>query len=281
MAHARLTHPTRETVPFHQGQTDEYSRQAVASVVRNIGDNTQPLVNTETREANRSATGSVTARRRAANDPDTSDGRQALANYVDRLEAAVDEFQGDPGYTLVDDQLGYARTGILESVSWSLTPGRPDELDYEAAFVEGQGVFEERTVTRENPTYDTGMDVYATVDGETLPGMRQYQLERAITLKPKAIFDRDSAENNDIVVEEGPQRRITFQGLISGPTADRETKDQALEATVATKTKIQFDTKFPGYTVEGFVTAYQSTLEQQRGGNAHRYRLEFTEGERA
>jgi len=279
--HARLTHPTRETLEFYQGQTDEYNREAVMSVTREIGTDRPPLVNTETREANRSVTGSVTARRRAANDPDTSDGRQALANYADRLEAHVDEFQGDPGYTLVDDQLGYSRTGILESITWSLTPGQPDELAYELAFVEGQGVFEDRAIDRQNPTYDTSMDGYATVDGEDLPGMREYQVERIIGVETSALFDRDSAENNDVVVKDGPQRRITFQGLISGTLSERQTKDAALEDKVATKNAVTLDTKFPGYAIDGFVTTYNSTLEQQRGGNAHRFRLEFVEGKRA
>jgi len=148
MSHARLTHPSRPTLEFIQGQQDEYNRDAVANIVREIGTDRTSLVHTETREGRRTIRGSVSGLRRARNDTSTSDARQALANYVDELEAHVDEFQGDPGYQLVDDQLGYSKSAILESVEWSVTPGQIYEFDYEASAVVGQGVFESKAIDR-------------------------------------------------------------------------------------------------------------------------------------
>ncbi|AFH22462.1 hypothetical protein OSG_eHP27_00050 [environmental Halophage eHP-27] len=281
MSHARLTHPTRPTLEFIQGQQDEYNRDAVANIVREIGTDRTSLVHTETREGRRTIRGSVSGLRRARNDTSTSDARQALANYVDELEAHVDEFQGDPGYQLVDDQLGYSKSAILESVEWSVTPGQIYEFDYEASAVVGQGVFESKAIDRRNPTVNTSLDTMLRIDGEDLPGMRDYRVRREIGVTTNAVFNRDTAENNDIVPEDGPQQTVAFEGLISGTLSERQTKDAALDALVATRDPITLETYFPGYSLDGYVTAYNSTLEQQRAGNSHRYRIEFVEGQRA
>lgn len=281
MTHARLTHPTRPTLEFRQGKSDEFGRQAVANIINEIGTDRQSLVHTQTRDSTRTIRGTVSAPRRARNDTSTSDWRQALANYADELEAAVDEFQGDPGYTLVDDQLGYSKSGVLESIQWSLSPGQIYELDYEATVRVGQGVFDTDQPTYQNPTVDSGMDVWLRIDGEDLPGFRNYQVQRSLEVNTAAIWNRDTAENNDQVVEAGPQTTVTFDGVISGDLASRQAKDQAVDAKVATADPITLETKFPGYSLDGFVTAYNSTLEQQRGGNSHRYRFEFVRGQRA
>jgi hypothetical protein len=281
MPHARLTHPVRPTLEFRQGQNDEYRRDAVANIVREIGTDRAPLVHTQTQEGTRTIRGSVSAPRRARNDPSTSDWRQALANYVDELESAVDDFQGDPGYTLEDDQLDYSKTGILESVNWSLSPGQPFEIEYEAIFRVGEGVFETGDTSPRNPTVDAGMSTYLRLDGEDLPGMRDYQVSTELGLDPRAVFDRDSAENNDIVVQDGRLQTVTYDGVISGTLSERQAKDQALDAKVATGDPITLETKFPGYDLEGYLINYTSTLEQQRAGNSHRYRIEFVVGQRA
>lgn len=280
MSHIRLTHPERSTLEFRAGQRDEYERAAVADITNELGTDRRSLVHTQTRESRRTIRGSVSGLRRARNDETTADAHQALANYAATLESHVDEYQGD-GYTLVDDQLDYSKQGVLESVQWSLSPGRTYELDYEATVVLGEGTFESRPERDLSPTINTGMDVMATVDGEPLPGMRDFRMEKTVGMEPAAVFDRESAENNDVVFEEGTQRTFTFEGIHSGTLEERRTADQALDALVATENELDFVTRFPGYTVQGFVTGYVSDLDESRGGNSHRFRLEFTEGEKA
>lgn len=280
MTHVRLTHSTRDTLPFRTVQNDEDQRQAVANVTSELGTDRRSLVHTETRENTRTIRGSVTGLRRARNDSNTSDARQALANYADVLEAHVDEYQGT-GYTLEDDRLDIQKNAVLESVEWSLTPGRTYELDYEATVKVGRGTFEDRAIRTRNPTVDPSMDVFARVDGNDLPGMRDYRVNRSVGIEVNAVFDRDSAENNDAVFDAGTTTTVTYEGVHSGTLAERQQTDAALDALVGTETAVDFDTKFPGYTLSGFVTGYTSTLEQQQGGNAHRYSLEFTVGERA
>jgi hypothetical protein len=286
MSHARLTHPSRPTVEFYRGQNDEESRTAVANITAELGTDRPPLVHTETRDVRRSIRGSVSAPQRAANDPNTSDWRQALANYADLLEASVDEFQGIGAYSLVDDQLNTSKDAVLEAVEWSLSPGEIYTLDYEASVVIGDGVFEDAPIDRRTPTVDTSLSTMLEVDGVACPGVRELRVRREIGTEVNAIFDRDSAENNDVVITEGPRQTLTFEGVHSGTRSARATADAALRDLLATKTNVTADTYFPGYSLDGFVTNYSSTFDQQRTvgdsqNGSHRYRLEFTVGQRA
>lgn len=280
MAHLRLTHPTRGELVFRQAQQDEFQREAVANQTAEIGTDRKPLVHTETREETRTVRGLVSAPRRSRNDPDTNDWRQSLANYVTELESHVDEFQGD-GYTLEDDVLDITRNCILESVQWELSPGQPYDVEFEAKAMVGRGTFEERPRDGPDATVDESLPTMLRVDGVECPGMRQYQLQRSIGTDPAAVFDRDSAENNDIITDEGVTRTVVFEGTHTGPRAERRTADDALDNLLATRENVALETLFPGYTIDGYVTGYNSDFEARFGTGKHTYRLEFTEGQRA
>lgn len=279
MSHVRLTHPTRATLEFRQGQQDDWQRDAATDITSEIGTDRPSLVHTKTRESTRTIRGTVSGLKRARESA-TSGARQALATYADELESHVDEFQGT-GYTLVDDQLGYEKQGVLEGVEWSVTPGAVYDLSYEATVQVGRGTFEARTRTTRDPSVRDAMDVMLTVDGVALPGMLEYKVQRSVGVNVNAVFDRDTAENNDVVFEEGVQQTISFEGVHSGSLAEREQADAALDALVATKNAVPVVTKFPGYELSMFVVSYTSTLEEQRGGNSHRYQIELVEGVRA
>ena len=280
MPHARLTHPNRATLPFRQGQIDEAQREAITSATNELGTDRKTLVHTETTDQTRTVQGLVSAPRRAANDPNTSDWKQALANYLDLLESSVDEFQGD-GYTFEDDQLDLQQSAVLESISWTFARGQPFDIEYEATVRIGRGTFEVRPLDRRTPTVDESMTVMATVDGVDLPGLRNYAVSRSVGLDVTGVFDRDSAENNDAVFNEGVQQSITFEGTHTGTLADRQAADAALTDRVATKDPVTLNTQFPGYTLEGYLTSYNSNLEARFGDGRHDYALEFIEGRRA
>ena len=280
MTHARLTHPTRSTLEFRQAQSEELQRETVSNITAEIGVDRRPLVHTETRDERREIRGRVSAPRRARNDSGTNDWRQALANYVDLLESHVDEFQGD-GYQYVNDELGTSKQAILESVSWELRPGQPYDIPFDASVIIGRGVFESKPIEQRNPTVDTGQSTYLVVDGVACPGMRQYQKTTEVGVEPTAIFNRDSAENNDVVPDAGVTERIVFEGTHTGTRAQRASDDAALSDLLATADPITCETAFPGYDLEGYVTAYNSTFEARFGQEKHDYRLEFTVGERA
>jgi len=280
MPHARLTHPTRSTLPFRQGQQEDFAREAVTNVTAEIGVDREPLVHTETRDERSEIRGRVSAPRRAANDANTSNWRQALANYVDLLESHVDEFQGD-GYTYENDQLDITRQAILESVTWELRAGQPYDIPFDASIIVGRGVFESEPINRRNPTVDLSQNVYLRIDGVDCPGMRQYQKTTEVGVDPTAIFDRDNAENNDVVPEAGVTETIVFEGTHTGSQSTRATADSNLDALLATKNPVTCETAFPGYNLDGYVTGYSSTFEARFGQDKHDYRIEFTVGQRA
>jgi hypothetical protein len=280
MSHVRLTHPTRNTLTFKQSVNDEYSREAVANITQELGTDRPPLVHTETRDSRRTIRGTVSAPKQSR-DTGAPDWQQALADYVDRLESHVDEYQGIPGYTLVDDQLDISKTATLESVEWSMSPGQLFEIDYTANVVVGRGTFEDADIQRRNPTVDTSMSTMLRLDGYDLEGFNDYQVNREVGLNPKPVYNRESAENNDIIMEDGPRQTIVFEGEWSGDISVRRQRDAEIDSLVATKNPITLETRFPGYNLDGFLINYESTLEDQRGGNSHRYRVEFVEGTRA
>jgi hypothetical protein len=287
MPHARLTHNVRPTLQFLGGQNSETSREAVANITNELATDRDPLVHTETRDVRETERGTATGLRRADNDPDTSDPYQALANYAVELEAHVDEFQGaDPAYSYVNDQTGVSQNAILESIEWSLTPGKRYELDYEASVVIGRGVFEERDINPTIVSVGGNFDAMLRVDGVECPGMRDYRVEKALGVNPKGIFNRDTAENNDVLIEEGASRVVAFEGVHTGTRTERENADNALSQLVGTKENVTLDTQFPGYSFDGYVIEYSSTFEQNRSFDdstegSHRYRLQFAEGQRA
>lgn len=280
MSHVRLTHPLRPTLDFHQAQSDETNRQAVANIANEIGVERPSLVHTETREVERQIRGRVSAPRRASADPNTNDWRQSLANYVDLLESHVDEFQGE-GYTLVDDNLGINKQCVLESIEWGLNQGSPYEVEYTANILVGKGVFDERDIVTRSPTVNSGMTTMLEIDGESLPGMRDYTMNRGIEIDLKATFNRSTAENNQAVVTEGVQQRVSFEGTITGSQSVREAKDKALDSKLATKDPLILKTQFPGYELSGYVVGYNSTQEVRMGERVHEYSFEFVEGTRS
>ena len=288
MPHARLTHPSRPTLEFRGGQNSEIQREAVANITNELATDRDPLVHTETRDVRSTERGTATGNRRAQNDPDTSDAYQALANYAVELEAHVDEFQGAStanGYTYENDQSDTGQSAVLEAIEWSLTPGRRYELDYEAQIIVGRGTMEARGIDPEAVTVGASFDAMLRLDGVELPGFRDYRVEKSIGVDPNPVFDRDSAENNDIINEEGSQRRVSFEGVHTGTQSERASDDAALENLLATQTNITLETQFPGYSMDGYLVGYNSTFEQNRAfgstEGSHRYRVEFVEGQRA
>jgi len=280
MADARLTHPTRETLPLRQRQTNTDTKTAAANIANEIGTERPSLVHTETREREIPVRGVVTGRRLATQDPGTNDIQQALANYVDTLQAHVDEFQGD-GYIYEDDLLNRSVNGILESVQWSLTPGQLGAIEYETQFTVGKGVLEAQPIQRRNPTVDMTRNTLLTIDGTDLPGFRDYQVEKTIGTEAKAVFDRDSAENNQVVVEDGDQLTIQFSGTHTGDPATRETREDQLDSLVATQSEVTLQTAFPGYSVDGFLLEHETGEEARFGSQSNHYSITFVEGTKA
>lgn len=282
MAHASIDHPTRGTLEFKQAQTDADSRQAKTNIARGIGTERTPLVHIATRDRTRTINGRVTAPRRADNDPNTSDWRQALANYIDTVESHLDEFQGagTNAYTFTDDIRSTSFNVVFESVEWTLTAGRPYDFEYEISLIIGRGVMEDRPRDPRNPTVDTSMDVAAKVGGFDLPGLRELRSTREVEFDAKAIYDKTTAENNDVVVTDGTQQTLVFRGTHTGTDSQRASADSDLEGLIGSG-QVTFETAWPGYDLDGFVVGYDSDLEARFGDEMHHFTLTFVEGEPA
>jgi len=275
MSHLTLTHPQRPDLSLPQGQSDNYGRTAVTDIAAPVEDNDRPpAVHTRGRENERQVTGLFTA----GSDASTQ-GRQAVANFLDKLETRVDIKQGE-GYDVADQQLSTSISGILPSMTWRFQSGRPFEVQYELSLQVGKGTNQTGALDRRFPIVNNGMDTMLEVDGIPLPGWRQYESTREVQTEVKPRFSRDTAQTNDIIIQSKAVQTITFRGTHTGPQAQRASDDAALDDLLATKEEVQCKTKIPGYTVPGFVTGYDSDFNADFGEEKHNYELQFTVGER-
>lgn len=278
MPYARLTHPTRPTLALEQTQQDLQQTQAVGSKASSLGTGRTPLIHTETREQTRTVRGLVTASARADR-ATTNDWEQALSDYAQALEARVDEFQGE-GYTLEDDLRDESVPAIFDSVTWTLRGGRPFEIEYEASFQIGEGVFDSEPLDTAGASVQTGMTTAATVNGQPLPGLRQMQVTAEIEVDLQALYDESSADNNQIVAASSTQRVVQFDGTHTGTYSDRAIAEKGLKSLIGTEV-VTFQTRFPGYAIEGKVMGYESDFQQSLGDQQHDFTLRFEEGREA
>lgn len=278
MTEFRLTHPSRPTLEFRQTQSDRSQRKAVTDIATILGTDQKPLVHVTTRERERTLQGRVTGPRRAQNDPNESDWRQALANYVDLLEAHLDEFQGE-GYTFEDDVRDESLNAVYTDLTWTLSGGSPYEFTFEVTLAVGEGVYEARPIDQRDPVVsDLGGNVAATVGGHDLPGLREMQVTRSVGFEVTPVYNRSTAENNLITPSEGTEQRINFRGVHTGTESARATADSNLDALIG-QGETTFVTAFPGYDLDGTVLNYDPELSAQRAGNSHTYELEFIESD--
>jgi len=284
MTDYRITHPSRDTLEFRQVQSDEDQTEAVANIATDIGVDRPPLVHNEARDRTRDLQGRVTAPRRAANDSDTSDWEQALANYAVLLEAHVDDRQGSHdssrfpgGYTFEDDVRGESLRAALTETAWTIFEGQPNELAFEATLEIGTSAMVNGDIDPKTANVDTSMDVMAKVGGEDLPGFRRMRVQRSVDIDPEPLYDASTAEDNQIVPETSVEHRITFEGTLTGSESSRATKDGNLNG-LLDKDQVTFETRFPGYSLDGFVLNYDSTESADFGPEMHQYSLTFIEG---
>jgi len=271
MAHARLTHPSRPTIQFVQGQLDTDSQQQVSNIAQDIGSGQAPLAHVESRERSRDITGRVTAPARSKATGDNY--LQALADYIVEMEYSIDLFEGE-GYTFHDEIRDESFGAVYHSFEWSMQRGTPFEAEYTAEITVGDGVFPPRDPEIPDVTPQTGMDVMARVGGEDLPGFRQITSSRSFEIDTTALFNRNSAEENDIQPGSAVQHQIDYEGVHTGTRQERAAADAALQDLLG-ETQVTLETRFPGYALDGVVTNYDSDLEQDTGGNSTSYTLQF------
>lgn len=272
MTYLTLTHPERPDFNLPQPQSDDNQRQAITDIAAPLGSEEPPNVHTRGRQAERQINGLYLSDRGG-----DQSRRQDVADFIDNLEQRTDQFQGE-GYTLLDEQLDTSRGVILNSSTWQIQPGRPYEVRYELGVQVGIGTAEVQSVGLRNPTVNDSMDTYLEIDGIPLPGMRQYESTTEVPTEVNPRFNRDTAETNDIIIENKETQRIIYRGTHTGPQVDRAAADRALRDLLATKIEVECKTKVPGYTLDGFVTSYNSDFNGDFGETKHNYELEFTVG---
>jgi hypothetical protein len=278
MTDFRLTHPSRPTLEFRQAQADRGRREAVSDIAAVLASDQKPLVHVTTRERERTITGRVTGPRRAQNDPSASEWRQALANYVDELEAHMDEFQGT-GYTLEDDVRNTTTPVVYTGLQWTLQSGAPYEFTFEITLGVGESVLESRPIDTRDPVVDQlSGNVAAKVGGFDLPGMRQMQVTKSVNFDTSAVYNRSSAENNIHTATEGTKQEVTFRGIHTGTESQRASADSNLDSLIG-QGETTLQTQFPGYELDGTVLSYNPELSADRAGNSHAYELGFIESD--
>jgi len=277
MAHARLTHADRPNIQLIQGQRDSDTRTQDSSIAEDVGTRDPPLVHVTGREREREITGRVTAPARSKATGENY--LQALADYITTLQFSVDYFQGD-GYTLEQDVQGINQNVVFHQLEWEYQRGSVFEVQYDAKVTVGSGVFPTEDAQIPDVSPNLGMDVAARVGGEDLPNHRLMRVSTQFGIDVSSLFNKATAEENDIEPDSSIQTQISFEGTITGTESQRAAKDAALDSLLA-ESLVTFETRFPGYSLDGVVNEYTSDFEQGTGGNSHDYSLQFQEAREA
>jgi hypothetical protein len=223
--------------------------------------------------------GTVTAPKLSQDSAFSSDWRQALAEWIVKFESFCYELQG-AGYDLVDNNRNKTVAVVLERTQWRLTAGAPYEIEWEIEVRLGEGVLPQDARTEKTANVQTSMTVPASVGGFDLPGLRDLTVERSFEVNENALAFEDTAENNLIVADSGVSHRIRYRGEFAGTATERQQFDSDINSLIGDEGRT-FQTRFPGYSVDGVVLTFRSDFQAQFAGNKHNYELEFLESEPA
>lgn len=275
MTDIELQHDTEGTLLFRRAQEDERDLQSSPDVVNAPADDRDPLVQVFQRQDSYRIRGQVTASKLSQDAEFADDWEQALAEYITKLESFCYIGQGG-GYTLHDAIRNTNVPVVCTAVEWERNPGAAYEISYTADLQVGNGVLgsESRDVRTANVQ---AFNVPARIDGNDLPGLRGLTVLREWETEVYPLAFTQDATENDIVADTGVQHSITFEGEITGDKVTRNSFDSTIEALEGVE-NVAFETRFPGYSLTGVLTRYNSDRVAQSGVRKHSYEIEFLEG---
>ncbi len=274
-----LQHPSVGTLELRRAQQDERNEDTQPEIFNDPAVDSPPLVLVAERTGSYTMEGTVTAPKLSQDSAFSDDWRQALAEWIVKFESFCYELQG-AGYDLVDTHRNKTVPVVLNRTQWRLTAGAPYEIEWEIEVDVGEGVLPQEPRTEKTANIQSAMTVPASVGGFDLPGLRDMTVQREFDVDPNARAFEDTAESNIIIGDSGVMHQIRYRGEFAGTATERQTFDSDINSLIGDEGRT-FQTRFPGYSVDGVVLNFRSDFQAQFAGNKHNYELEFLESEPA
>mgnify|MGYP000376683864 CR=1 FL=1 len=263
------------TLPLWQASELRSERSAALDVSPITGqESTQAFLTALEQDGRATISGTVTAQRLARDTTYgfSSDPVTALAEWAVRFEAFVNGGQGD-GYDLDRQYRNDTFTGVVETAEWTRAGGAPRELGWNLSFIRGAGAGVDNDLVE--PSVSPGGDI--TLDGVTLPNVREFQVEKSQSFEVYRRAFAETAEDNDLFSDAGATRRITIVGSNVGDAATRNTFDDNVTASLGQDELVTLRDALTGRTFEGMIGSYDATDESGRTRLGD-YAVEFVVG---
>jgi len=175
-----------------------------------------------------------------------------------------------PGWDLSDSPRNETIGVVFTNVRIQFNEAEPFTLQYSCEFDRGEGINPTATIPS---VASVSPSSSATLDGLDLGPLVSWSETVQQETKVTAItFER--IENNTIVTQAGPVRRITISGR---PTDNRDTIDDKAESLKGTDTTVSYSSP-RGISRQVAVNSYTSTRESTTSSEAGQYDLELIEG---
>lgn len=279
MTDITLTHTSsgRPDVQFLRAQDDRRVEESVADVVDDIGVRDPPRATVEGRGGTRRIQGRMTGAAASSLSGFSSDWRTALAEWLVRLEAAIDEFQG-LGYTLDDQERGLSLPVVVHACQWTIQAGRPFEATYRVDVTIGKNTQENRSADPKTATPGAKDSSPFLTGVQSLTGLQTMRVEREFDIEVDPInFDPD-VEATEVRPTSRPKHVITYNGEKAGTETERQTFDNGIETEQSDLESLStFETVMPGYDLDGKIMNYRSDWRASRGTGIHDYEITFLE----
>lgn len=217
-------------------------------------------------------TGRVTGLRLSLNSGAPSDPMQALAEWVVDIETMVNGAQGT-GYTLDDDNRDRTINTAIEMVGWQKQKGAKYEVNWDLALTWGHCIMPDYSSDPPTVNPREGPDI---LDGQEITNIETRREQKRQELEEYPIAFADPG-GDEIVGNSGAVRQILLRGDAVGTRTERNSFDNHMLNLLGQDTIVQYESAFPGRTLDVMVTNYESVREAgvTRKGE---YIIELVEG---
>lgn len=186
-----------------------------------------------------------------------TDPTAAVAEWVADFEAWVNSTQANEGYTLRNELTDETENITPEAISWRRGAGEYQSVAWTAELELGGDIGGDLGIDPATVS-PGGTDSFDDID---LPYIYDRRVDKSVQLDTIQELLADSPSDNRVVQSQGAVKRTTLLGRYEGTWSEMRAFDDKLIDRVGDGETYQFESAFPGETLEAAIGSYESTRE--------------------